>query len=137
MHECTCTKLKSNSYLEEISKDLHSNSLLLSSTQSLWRFCPRQFAECAVNVTSLVVALNANHVMDRIRPGNISIQLVRQTLDHSVCTSEARCLVDELNVSGMFGITEGDVVLNLVGNLFERVMIETIIVRRTDSGKSV
>jgi hypothetical protein len=75
--------------------------------------------------------------MDRIRPGNISIQLVRQTLDHSVCTSEARRLVDELDVSGMFGITEGDVVLNLVGNLFKRVMIETIIERRTDSGKSV
>jgi hypothetical protein len=121
----------------KVLEDVHSNSLLLSTTKSLWWFCSRQFAKCTVYFASWVVALNANHIMDRIRTANISIQLVRQPPYHSVCTTEARCLVDELEVGGMFGITECDVVLNLVGNLFKGFKVKLFIERLTDSGKSV
>jgi uncharacterized membrane protein YGL010W len=116
---------------------LHCNSLLLSTTQSLWWFCSRQFAKCTVYVTSWVVALNANHIMDRIRTAYICIQIVRQTPGHGVCTSKARRLVDELEVGGIFGISEGDVVLNLVGNLYKEFKAKLFIKRLTDSGKSV
>jgi hypothetical protein len=56
--------------------------------------------------------------MRRIRAGQIGIPAFRQTFDHGVCTSVTRRLVDKLKVSGMFGITERNVVLNLSGSLF-------------------
>jgi hypothetical protein len=59
--------------------------------------------------------------MHRIRARQISVPVLRQTFNHGVSTSETRRLLDKLKISGMFGITEGDVVLNLGGNLFRDV----------------
>jgi hypothetical protein len=58
---------ESQASLKEVSEGLHSNPLLLSTTQSLRRFCPcQEFAECVIYVTklSLVVTLNANHIRE-------------------------------------------------------------------------
>lgn len=51
--------------------------------------------------------------MRRIRAGQIGIPAFRQTFYHGVRTSVTRRFVDELKVSGMFGITESNVILNL------------------------
>ncbi len=99
-------------------KDLHSNSLLLSTAESLWWSCSRQFTERAANVTIRIIMLNTNNVMHRIRTGKIGIPAFRQTFDHGVSTSETRRLLDKLTISGMFGITERNVILDLGGNLF-------------------
>jgi hypothetical protein len=50
-------------------KDLmgsHSNSLLVSATESLWHLLSRQFAKCTVKSTVVVFVLNADHIVDRI-----------------------------------------------------------------------
>jgi len=101
--------------------DLHSNSLLLSTAESLWWSRSRQFTERAANFTVWIIMLNTNNIVHRIRAGQIGIPAFRQTFYHGVSTSETRRLLDKLKVSGMIGITEGDVVLNLGGNLFRDI----------------
>src|SRR5579863_9383639 len=106
--------LQSYSSLEGVCfSDLHRNSLLLSTAESLRRLRSRQFAECATNGTIFVVVLNANHVMDRIRAGEICLPTIRQSFDHGVCAPETRSLIDKFMVSGIFGVTECDVVFDL------------------------
>ena len=61
--------------------------------------------------------LNTNNIMHRVRARQIGIPAFRQTFNHGVSTSETRRLLDKLKISGIFGITEGDVVLNLGGQL--------------------
>ena len=67
--------------------DLHSNSLLLSTTESLWYLCSRHFAKCAINSTVIIFVLDADHIVDRIGATNICVPVVGQTLDDRVCTS--------------------------------------------------
>jgi hypothetical protein len=102
--------------------DLHSDSLKLSATESLWWLCSCQFTERAANGTIWIVMLNTNNVMHRIRAGKIGIPAFRQTFNHGVRTSETCRLVNKLKVSGMFRITERDVVLNLGGSLFKDIV---------------
>lgn len=59
--------------------------------------------------------------MHRIRARQIGIPAFRQTLNHGVSTSETSRLLDKLKIGGMFGITEGNVVLNLGGNSFRNI----------------
>jgi hypothetical protein len=101
--------------------NLHSYSLLLSTAESLWWSRSRQFTERAANFTVWIIMLNTNNIMHRIRARQISIPVFRQTFNHGVSTSETHCFLDKLKISGMFGITEGDVVLNLGGNLFRDI----------------
>ena len=101
--------------------DLHGNSLLLSTTKSLWGSCSRQFTERAANFTVWIIMLNTNNIMHRIRARKIGVPAFRQTFNHSVSTSETRRLLDKLKISSIFRITEGDVVLNLGGNLFRDI----------------
>lgn len=101
--------------------DLHSNSLLLSTAESLWWSRSCQFTERAANFTVWIVMLNTNDIMHRIRARQIGIPAFRQTFNHGVSTSETRRLLDKLKIRGMFGITEGDIVPNLGGNLFRDI----------------
>ena len=129
--------LQSHSSLEKVCfSDLHRNSLLLSTTESLWWLRSREFAECATNGTILIVVLDANHVLDRIRTGEVRLPTIRQSFDHGVCAPEARSLMHELIVSGIFGVTKCDIVFNL-GRLFQKDYVETEVVRRTDTGNNV
>lgn len=99
-------------------QDSHSDSLLLSTAEPLWRLRSRQFAQRATNGTIFIVALDANHVMDGVRTGEIGVPAVGQSFDHAVGTPETCSLGDKLFVSGMLGITEGDVVFDLSGDFF-------------------
>ena len=101
--------------------DLHGNSLLLSTAESLWGSRSRQFTERAINFTVWIIMLNTNNIMHGIRARQIGIPAFRQTLDYGVSTSETSRLLDKLEIGGMFGITEGDVVLNLGGNSFRDI----------------
>jgi hypothetical protein len=113
--------LQSHPSPEEVRfSDLHRNSLLLSTTESLGWLRSREFAECATNGTILIVVLDANHVLDRIRAGEIGLPTIRQSFDHGVCTPEARSLIHKLTVSGIFGVTKCDVVFNLGGDSFRK-----------------
>ena len=56
--------------------------------------------------------------MDGVRTGEISVPAVRQSFDHAVGTPETCSLRDKLFVSGMLGVTEGDVVFDLSGDFF-------------------
>jgi hypothetical protein len=103
------------------STDLHGNSLLLSTAECSWRSRSRQFTKRAANFTVWIITLNTNNIMHRIRARQIGIPAFRQTFNHGVSTSEARRLLDKLKISGIFGITEGDVVLDLGGYLFRDI----------------
>jgi hypothetical protein len=92
--------------------DLQSESLLLSAAESLWWLRSRQFTERAANFTVWIIVLNTNNIMHGIGARQIGIPTFRQTFNHGVSASETRRL-DNLNISGMFGTTEGNVVLNL------------------------
>lgn len=69
--------------------------------------------------------LNTNDIMHRIRAGQIGFPAFWQTFNHGVGTSETCRLVDKLKVSGVFGITEGDVVLDLGDNLFRNITYQS------------
>ena len=56
--------------------------------------------------------------MDGVRTGEIGVPAVGQSFDHAVGTPETCSLGDKLFVSGMLGITEGDVVFDLSGDFF-------------------
>src|SRR5712671_314933 len=55
------------SALEKGSTDLHSDPLLLSTTESLWWLRSCQFAKSTSYVAIFVVVLDANHVVNRVR----------------------------------------------------------------------
>ena len=113
--------LQLHSSLEEVCfSDLHRNSLLLPTTESLGWLRSRDFAECATNGTILIVVLDANHVLDRIRAGEIGIQTIRQSFDYGVRAPEARSLIHKFMVSGIFGVTKCDIVFNLGGDSFRK-----------------
>jgi hypothetical protein len=129
--------LHSYSSLEEVCfSDLHGNPLLLPTAESLGWLRSRQFAERATNGTIFIVVLDANHVMDRVRAGEICPPTIRQTFDHGVCAPETRCLINKLMVSGMFGVTECDVVFNLV-KPFQKDYVAIEVVRHTETGNNV
>jgi hypothetical protein len=113
--------LQSYSSLEKYAfSDLHGNSLLLSPAESLRWLRSRQFAERTTNRTIVVVMLDANHVMNRIRAGEICLPIIVQSFDHCVCAPETRSLTDKLVVSGIFWVTECDIVFNLGGDSFSK-----------------
>jgi hypothetical protein len=129
--------LHSYSSLEELCfSDLHGNSLLLSTAESLGWLRPRQFAERATNGTIFIVVLDANHIMNRVRAREICFPVIRQSFDHGVRPPETRSLMDKLMVSGMFGVTECNVVFNLV-KLFQKDYVSIEVIRHTDTGNNV
>ena len=76
--------------------------------------------------------------MDRVWAGEIGVPTVRQSFYYGVCTPETCCLLDKLMVGGMLGITQCDVVFNLGGDFFERLVVQgNVTVRRTDTGNNV
>jgi len=100
--------------------DSHGDSLLLSTTKPLWRFRSRQVAQRATNGTIFIVVLDANHIMDGVGAGEVGVPTVRQSSDHAVCTPETCRLGDELFISGILGVTKGDVVFDLNGDFLGR-----------------
>src|SRR6266404_6822639 len=98
---------------EEDSMDIHSNSLLLSATDSLWQLGYRHFAKCTINSTTIVIVLDANHVVDRVGAGNICVPVVGQTLYDGICASELCCFVYEVQIGRMIGVSKCNVVFDL------------------------
>lgn len=118
-------------------KDLinsHSNSLLLSATESLWHLRSRHFAKCTVKSTIVVLVLNADHIVDRIRAANICVPLIGQTPDDRVCTSKSCSLFYEV-LGHMIRVTKRNVVFDLC-MAYPEGLLGTAMGRRTDTGKS-
>ena len=49
---------------EKAFMDLHSNSLLLSATESLWYLRSHHFAKCTINSTVVIFVLDADHIVE-------------------------------------------------------------------------
>ena len=93
--------------------DLHSNSLLLSTTESLRHLCSRQFAKCAINSTVVILVLDANHIVDRIGATKICVPFVGETRDNRICTSKSCSFIDEVFIVRIIGVTKCNVVFDL------------------------
>jgi hypothetical protein len=115
--------------------DSHSNSLLLSATQSLWHLRSRHFAKCTVESTVIVFVLNADHIVDRIGATYICVPFVGQTLDDRVCTSKSCSFFDEVQISRMIRVTKRNVIFDLC-MAYPEGLVGTAMGRRTDTGKS-
>jgi hypothetical protein len=115
--------------------DSHSNSLLLSATQSLWHLRSRHFAKCTVKSTIVVLVLNADHIVDRIGATYICVPFVGQTFDDRVCSSKSCRLFYEVRIGRMIRVTKRNVVFDL-RMAYPEVLVGTTMGRRTDTGKS-
>jgi hypothetical protein len=115
--------------------DLHSNSLLLSTTESLGYLCSRHFAKCSINGTIVVLVLDADHIVDRVRTTNICVPSLGESPDDRVCTSKSCSFLYEVWISRMIGVTKGNVVFDLRIADSEG-LVGKAMGRRTDTGKS-
>lgn len=115
--------------------DSHSNSLLLSATESLWHLRSRHFAKCTVKSTIVVLVLNADHIMDRIGATYICVPLVGQTPDDRVCASKSCSFFYKVRIRRMIRVTKRNVVFDLCIADPEG-LVGAAMGRRTDTGKS-
>lgn len=115
--------------------DLHSNSLLLSATESLWHLRSRHFAKCTVKSTIVVLVLIADHIVDRIGATYICVPFVGQTPDDRVCTSKSCSFSYEIRIGRMIRVTKRNVVFDLC-IAYPKGLVGTAMGRRTDTGKS-
>ena len=113
----------------------HSNSLLLSATESLWHLRSRHFAKCTIKSTVVVLVLNADHIVDRIGAVYICVPLVWQTPDDRVCTSKSCSFFYEVQIGRMIRVTKRNVVFDLCMACPEG-LVGMAMGRRTDTGKS-